>query len=478
MTFIKGHDFRRLCFLLICYISLSPIVSYIQAKEVINWNSQGIKHFNEKSYEKALYCYKRAIEEDPNNTVVWHNQGIALNEMGQPKEALDSFRRALEIDPNFLSTYKEQASAFQKLKRFPEANASFQRADKIAKQWQTEAQNLYSSGNYQRALVYCDMLLYHNTWEGWAWSMKGVCLFGTSSYEEALLCAEKSLEKGFANDYIQLSNKADCLLALQRHEEAIHWYEQVLQIKPDYVPALQSKADALEAVGNQTEANSVRKTIRDMRRWDSLKEKSRKWALQTTIVALLLCCICLLIRLLAGPSWIVRAGIAAALVAVCGGVLWLNLRLTWLPFVSAFGLTALFVIVGYIWWDEGEAERMQRAETKKRVQLNRDIERITMLINRQLSSRGPLDNILPKISPGKCEAIAKAISSIDSLNEADKERLFYNLGPDYIATILYYFNDSETEGILQQMEQRKRDDVLMRFPLQKRSRISGTSKRG
>ena len=484
MTFINGHDFRKICFLLIGSISFSPIVSNSQAKEVNNWMLQGNKHFAEKSYEKAISCYNRVIEEDPNNTHAWHNQGTALGIIGQPKEALDSFRRVLEIDSNYLSTYKEQATEFQKLKRFPEANASLQRADKIAKQWQTEAESLYSSGNYRQALVYCDMLLYHNTFEAWAWNMKGACFSYLGNYEDALMCSNQALEKGRANDYVELSNKANYLCALQRHEEAIHWYDQALQIKPDYVPALQSKADALEAVGNQTEANSIRKTIRDMRRWESLKEKSRKWSLQTTIVALLLGCICFLIRLLAGPSWIVRSGIAAVLVAVCGGLFWFNLRLTWVPFVSALGITALFTIVLYLYhlWDEGEAERekinIQRAEIKRQVQLNRDSEKISMSINRQLSSRGPLENILPKISPGKCEAIAKAISSIDSLNEADKVRLFYNLGPDYIATILHYFNDSEIEAILQHMKQEKRADILMRFPLQKRSRIVSTSKCG
>ena len=475
MTFMNAHDSRKLCFLMICHISLSLIVSNIQAEEVNNWISQGNKYLNEKSYKEAFSCFNRAIKEDPNNSTVWHQRGAVLYEMGQPTEALDSFRRVLEIDPNSVSTYRYQASIFQKLGRFQEADASLQRADKIAGQWQTKVQNLLDSGNYQRALFYCDMLLYHTTFEDWAWNMKGLCFLNAGSYDDALFCFDQSLEKGHANDYIVLFNKAECLLALQRYKEAIDWYEKALQIKPDYVLALQRKADALEAIGNQIEADSVRKKLRDIQRWDSLKEKLRKYTLRTTIVALLLGCICLLISFLAGPSWITRAGIAAILLAVCGGVLWLNFRFTWLPFILAFGITALITVLWYRWWDEGNVERAkriaERAERKKQIHLNEDIEKISSAVKKQIDSQKPLENILLNIHIKNPEAVAKAISTIDSLKDTEKGCLFNNMDIDFISHTLHYMKDSEKTAILQQLEPRKREDVLMRFPLHKRSHL-------
>lgn len=241
------------------------------------------------------------------------------------------------------------------------------------------------------------------------------------------------------------------------------------------MPALQSKADALEAIGNQTEADSVQKKLRDIQRWGSLKEKLRKYTLQTTIVALLLGCICILISFLAGSSWTMRAGIAAILLAVCGAVLWLNLRLTWLPFILAFGITALITILWYLWWDERNAKRAERnaerAERKKQIQLNIEVERITNVIQNKIGKNKPLENILPNLRSKDYEALAKTISTIDFIKDTDKGSLFKNMTPDFIFHVLVYFTQTEQVTLLRQIEQKKREDILMRYPLSQRARL-------
>jgi tetratricopeptide (TPR) repeat protein len=448
----------------------------IWGKLIIGYR-KGNKYLNEKSYKEALFYFNRVVKEDPNNSTALHQRGVVLYEMGQLKEALDNFRGVLEIDPDFVSAYQWQASVFQKLGRLQEANLSLQRADKISVEWQTGAQSLWSSGNYQRAILYCDMLLYHNTLVGWAWNMKGLCLYNAGSYDEALSCYDQSIKSGFANDYIVLFNKAECLLALQRNKEAIDWYEKALQIKPDYVRALQSKANALKAIGNQIEADSVRKKLRGIQRkeqWDSLKDKLRKYTLQTTIAALLLGCICLLISFLARPSWIMKAGITAILLAVCGGVFWLNLRLTWLPVVLAFGITAFITILwSSLRWDERKAEQAKKDMRKKEIHLNKEVERVTNVIREKIARNTPIENILPNIRIEDYETLAKAISTIGFFKDIDKGCLFKNMHPDFISKVLTYFSEDEEITILRQIEQKKREEVLMRYALHssKRQRL-------
>ena len=129
--------------------------------------------------------------------------------------------------------------------------------------------------------------------------------------------------------------------------------------------------------------------------------------------------------------------------------------------------------------EERNAERAKRAGIKKQIQLNKDVEVITSAIKKLVSSQKPIENFLPIINTKgyesvvsvNYEAIAKAILSVDSLKETEKGRLFSNVEPDFISHILNYFNDSEKITILQQIEQGKRDDVLMRFSLSKRSQL-------
>jgi tetratricopeptide (TPR) repeat protein len=328
-------------------IQVLILVTSVNAGVVNTWISEGNKYLNAKSYEEALSYYNRALQADPNNIVALHQKGAVFYGMGRLEDALGSFGRVLEIDPNFITSLAYQASVLQKLNRFPEANASFQRADRIAGQWQIEAQELWNSGNYQRALVYCDMLLYHKKWNDWAWNMKGLCLCSLGNHNEALSCYDNSLED-FHNDHIVLFNKAECLLALERHEEAIELYDKVLQIDPDYVRALQSKANALEAIGKHNEADTARKRIRTIQRkaqFVGFTNRVRRHSGQVAIIAVILGVCCLLTGLLTGTSWAMRAGLVSMLVSCTGVLVWLGARWNWIPMILVLGVVGSIVLL-------------------------------------------------------------------------------------------------------------------------------------
>lgn len=150
--------------------------------------------------------------------------------------------------------------------------------------------------------------------------------------------------------------------------------------------------------------------------------------------------------------------------------------------IIVFGLVFFLLIMGVNYLietqdlreakrDEKYAERAKRVRRKKQTQLNIDVERITSAIKKQLDSQELLENILPNIRTKNYEAISKAVSSMDSLKDTEKGCLFNNMDPDFISHALTYFKDSEKITILQQIEPRKREDVLLRFSLPKRSQL-------
>jgi tetratricopeptide (TPR) repeat protein len=49
-------------------------------------------------YEEALESIDKAIELDPQNTMLWHNRGITLEEMGRKEEANECYNRANEFN--------------------------------------------------------------------------------------------------------------------------------------------------------------------------------------------------------------------------------------------------------------------------------------------------------------------------------------------------------------------------------------------
>ena len=55
---------------------------------------QGNIHYMAKEYYEASECYRRFLEQEPNNYVVWHNLGIALSQLDKNVEALASYSAA------------------------------------------------------------------------------------------------------------------------------------------------------------------------------------------------------------------------------------------------------------------------------------------------------------------------------------------------------------------------------------------------
>jgi tetratricopeptide (TPR) repeat protein len=65
------------------------------------WNCRGVLHMGLNENLKALTCFGKAIEVDPNNAEAWNNRGTVLKGMKKFGEALDCFHNALEISPGF-----------------------------------------------------------------------------------------------------------------------------------------------------------------------------------------------------------------------------------------------------------------------------------------------------------------------------------------------------------------------------------------
>lgn len=57
--------------------------------------------YDEKlEHDKAIKCYNRAIEIDPNYIKPWNNMGVAYINKKEYDKAIECYKKALEIDPN------------------------------------------------------------------------------------------------------------------------------------------------------------------------------------------------------------------------------------------------------------------------------------------------------------------------------------------------------------------------------------------
>jgi hypothetical protein len=84
---------------------------------------QGNIHYMAKEYYEASECYRRFLEQEPNNYVVWHNLGIALSQLGKDVEALQCFE--LPCSHNYVESWLSRGTALRSLGQYREALITF-----------------------------------------------------------------------------------------------------------------------------------------------------------------------------------------------------------------------------------------------------------------------------------------------------------------------------------------------------------------
>jgi PGF-CTERM protein len=81
---------------LISLCIFAPIVTATTAEE---WNEQGFRFLESGDYEKAIECFDKAIELNPNYTDAYLNRGLAYLYLEQNERAIEDFEKVIELNP-------------------------------------------------------------------------------------------------------------------------------------------------------------------------------------------------------------------------------------------------------------------------------------------------------------------------------------------------------------------------------------------
>ncbi|HID19571.1 MAG TPA: tetratricopeptide repeat protein, partial [Methanophagales archaeon] len=97
---------------------LAPIVS---AETTEEWNEKGIVFAMSGEYEKAIECFNKAIELDPNYARAYYNRGNAYYYLKQYERAIEDYNKTLELDPNYAYAYNNRGNAYSDLMQYERA---------------------------------------------------------------------------------------------------------------------------------------------------------------------------------------------------------------------------------------------------------------------------------------------------------------------------------------------------------------------
>jgi len=197
------------------------------------WSDQANEYFITGDYEKAAASYDKALELEPNNTVLWNNKGKALANMDRIGDAITCFNKSIAINASNPESMNLLAMALsQGLNRQSDAIAIF------------------------------DQILLANPSYFDAWIGKGMALANENSLFTSLYCFEKATQIK-PQDPTAWNNKGVVLREMERYQDALTSFDKALAIDSANEVALQNRQLTLQDMDQLKQADS-RQSTQDM----------------------------------------------------------------------------------------------------------------------------------------------------------------------------------------------------------------------
>ena len=224
-------------------------VAYAQRPESIQENMllSAVKKYNERNYDAARSTLKEVIERDPENDAAWYYLAMIALASNDAETAEVCLKQAVELDPeNFWYSYR------------------------LAGLYAVTSRNELTVDIYERLLkdfprkseIYFDLVELYSAQKEFDKALKTLdeieTVFGinesiavyrfnllrmTGRQDEAYASLEEYNRK-YSSPYI-LSTLADYQISMYNDSTALAYYNEALDIAPDYSPALLGKAETL-----------------------------------------------------------------------------------------------------------------------------------------------------------------------------------------------------------------------------------------
>ncbi len=170
-------------------------------------NELGVGHHLLGEYEEAEKCFLRAIEEDPGGHTAYYNLANTCVEMERIEEAVNHYLDALDRKADYIPALTNLADIYRQ------------------------------AGEEQRALELFEYITRLRPEDPLGFFNLGNHLLRMNDTVRAGRAYKRVLE--LDEEYYEAWNNIGFILKhLGKYEEAIPYYEQCLEIKPDYRPAL------------------------------------------------------------------------------------------------------------------------------------------------------------------------------------------------------------------------------------------------
>jgi len=217
-------------------------------KEAKDWLKKGYSFERKKEHEKAIECFDKALEIEPENAYSWDAKGWQLYELGRSEEAIQCYNKAIEIKPKAPKFWNNKGVILDDLEKTEEALRCYEKAIEVRSNysvaWCNKGDSLNRLGRQNDAIECFDRAIKIKQNYDYAWDLKGITLLELGRYEEALDCFSKDIEINPKKPDGWLG-KGWCLVSLGRYIESINCFDRIIEIDQNHDAAWDGKGWSL-----------------------------------------------------------------------------------------------------------------------------------------------------------------------------------------------------------------------------------------
>ena len=255
----------------------------------IIWNNKGLTHCNIGQFRNAIRCFKNSyIKKGQNYTNALNNEGLAYYYLGKKeknkqereksfKKAINCFNKVIELNPNHSNAYNNKGSALLESGWDEESSTCIYKSLELNPENENALNNrgriLAHSGKYTEAIEYYDNALKLNENHREAWNNKGIAIANFANltdeqkyftdaekcYDEAIkidnkfvdalnnkamlyvsrrkfVKAEEIIDKSLKiekNNQDTMDKKGIILVHMQKYDTALSWFKKAIEKNPE-----------------------------------------------------------------------------------------------------------------------------------------------------------------------------------------------------------------------------------------------------
>ena len=163
---------------------------------------QGMRYHDSEQYEKAIECYTKAIEMQPNTSVFYEVRGLIYDHFEEYELAIVDFNKAILLNPDNSATYNSRGIVYLDLKQYKQAIVDLSKAFEL----DPNDFNSYISRGFAYALV--------------------------KKYDQAIDDFNKAIELK-PDDSISYVNRGTVYMDVKQYNRAIADLNKAIELNPD-----------------------------------------------------------------------------------------------------------------------------------------------------------------------------------------------------------------------------------------------------